>query len=74
MIQVFRINNSHDHMSMISAISMNHDFFDFRPWSLMAVFSSRAFVCLFVCLFVITNEIANKKNLGFFDRPKCHHK
>ena len=40
MIQVFRIINSHDHVSMISAISMIHDFFDFCPWSLMAVWNS----------------------------------
>ena len=36
MIQVFRIINSHDNVSMISAIAMIHDFLDFRPWSLMA--------------------------------------
>ena len=36
MIQIIRIINSHDHVSMIPVISMIHNYFDFRQWSLMA--------------------------------------
>ena len=36
MIQFLRNINSHDHVSIISAISMIRDFYDFRPWSLNA--------------------------------------
>ena len=35
MIQILRIINSHDHVSMISVISMINDYFDFRQWSSM---------------------------------------
>ena len=65
MIQFFWIINFHDHVSMISAITMIHDFLGFRPWSLMAGFCIFNYNVCFVSFlkYYFQEKIKNKMQL-----------